>query len=44
MDTIPERFPEELSVEAGGSVTDASLVTKSRCAFAAFAMKVNGRL
>jgi hypothetical protein len=35
MDTIPERFPEELGVEVGEGITAASLITKSRCAFAA---------
>lgn len=35
MDTIPERFPEELGVEVGEGVTGESLTTKSLCAFAA---------
>ena len=34
MDTIPERFPDELGVEVGEGVTGVSLTTKSLCAFA----------
>jgi len=35
MDTIPERFPEELDVAVEPNVTDISLITRADGAFAA---------
>jgi hypothetical protein len=42
MDTIPERFPGELDVAVGDSFIDASLITKSRCAFAVLENSLEG--